>query len=773
MHNSLEQVDRSGDGSSPRVAGGHEVAGYLNALRRGWKIVIPVSLLTVAASWYSMQNEVPQYTAEVLVQLAQAPNPTIDGLLGAPDYASQVDLIRSRSVLGPSIDSLGYRISLYERDPDRTDILQGVEFDDPQIRGNYLLAAAGNGTVLLDGATSEQIDRSAAGGWLEGPGFRLRINHEAIGEEPIRIGIADVETAVERLRRRLLVEPGTSFTLIKIQYSDPDPVFAAAVANAAASGYESFRAGAGRQAASLRKEFLHERLLEITDSLERVQQHFLDYQQSQGSLDPRMEGSAMMGELMQAQNEVRVLQHQERLLQDLVGSLTTSPDGLHRLIALGDDGVLPGGAQLYERIQGLNAERSNLTASRFGQTARGPEVEVIDTLLAQTWQDVRALASGALSVRQAQIRETQAYIDQLRSSVGAMPERSAEFGRLGQQVQAVQSIFDNLLSGYYEAQIAEAVETGDVRIVDPAAVPLWPQSSNFGLNIGIAALVGLMLGAGGVVIRHHFDSRVQRVEQAERSADLQTIGMIPHFNGRSRTELQSAGVEAFRWLATNLNFFDSDKPLVVAVTSAAPGEGKSTVAVNLALSSAASGRRVLLVDSDFRRPVVHGLLKAQRGPGLSDVLKGEVHPVAAIRTVEAWGVDVMTCGSPIEDPTRLLSGDAFDELVDRLRRHYDLVIVDTAPVLAVAESMIVCSKVNGVLFAVRANQTDQREILEATNKIRRMNGTLIGLVITDVPTGNSFDRESYRYYDYGYYGNADEGKSEKRLLAGLVGGGRT
>jgi len=354
-----------------------------------------------------------------------------------------------------------------------------------------------------------------------------------------------------------------------------------------------------------------------------------------------------------------------------------------------------------------------------------------------------------------------------------VPERTAEFARLEQQVNAVQSIHENLQSRYYEALVAEAIETGDVRIVEPALVPRSPAPVNFGLNIGIAAIFGLMLGAGGVVVRHHFDTRVKRAEQAERSADLQTVGMIPHFTGRSRTELQAAGIEAFRWLATNLNFFDSDKPLVVAVTSAAPSEGKSTVAVNLALSSAAAGRRVLLVDSDFRRPVLHGLLKAQRGPGLSEVLKGDIHPVAAIRSVESWGVDVMTCGSPVEDPTRLLGGKAFSELVERLRRHYDLVIIDTAPVLAVADSLLVCTKVDGVLFAVRANQTDQRAIVEATSKIRRMNGTLIGLVLTDVPTGSAFDRESYRYYDYGYYGTSPDTKSRKRLPVGLVGGGRT
>jgi polysaccharide biosynthesis transport protein len=776
MQNSLEHFERGEDQDSWAPKGRQELVEYLHAVRRGWRIIVPVCLLTVGAAWYSMSGRPLVYTASVLLQVTEAaPMAAVSGpqLRSEPlDYASQVEIIRSRSVLSGPVDSLGFQLSLGERSGDRSKILLGFEMDRTSGVGRYLLASTdAGGAALLEPATGREAARAPAGSWLDLPGFRLLVDGGEIGPEPIPISVISFENAIERLKGRLVVEPGLGPALIRIRYSDPDPVYSAAVANHVARAYEEFRASAAREAAGVRKEFLANRLAEITDSLQRVQQNLLDYQQSQGSLDPRLEGNSLMTALLQAENEVRLLRYQEGLLEDLVGTLSAEPSsdiGMHRLVALGGS-VLPGGGDLYTRLQQLNAERNSLTASRFGQTERGPQVEVIDSLRAATWRDVRALANDALALRRNEIQTAMAHVDALRGSVGAVPERSAEFTRLGQQVDAVQNIFDRLLGGYYEAQIAEAVETGDIRIVDPATVPLGPAPVNFMFNMSIAALVGLIFGAGGVVLRHHFDNRVKRAEEAERSANLQTMGMIPHLNGNGKTALNGPGVEAFRGLATSLTFVDAHRPMVVAVASAAPGEGKTTVAVNLAISSAASGRRVLLIDSDFRRPVVHSLLKEQRSPGLSDVLQGNVPAIAAMRRVEGWGMDVMTCGSPVEDPTSVLARGGLPELLERLRQDYDLIIVDTAPVLAVAESVIVCTAADGVLFAVRANRTDQRAVFEATTKIRRMKGSLMGLVLTDVPTGGSYSRESYGYYDYGYQASDHEAltnsaKSASRVL---------
>jgi capsular exopolysaccharide synthesis family protein len=773
MSNSLQRSDRFDDERPTKARSTQELVEYLWVIRRGWKVIVAVCALTVGAAWYSMSGQIPSYTASAMLQFTGGGGAGVLGAgaryYGIPvDYASEVEIIRSRTVLDGPVDSLNFQLNLGLRAGDRSELIRGIDLDPLEGTGSWLLTATETGSALLDPATEEVVARAARGAWLSVPGFRLLVDEEEIGEEPVPISVGNFESAVSRLRGSLLVEPGLGPELIHITYSDPDAEYAAAVTNAVAEAYADYRAEADRDEARTTREFLAGRLEEMADSLQRVQQHLQEYQQSQGSLDPRMEGNTLMGNLYQEENSLRMLQYQEGLLEDLVRDLGSGANvGPSRLVGLGD--ILPGGIALYSELQRLNNERAALVASPLPQPSR---LATTDSLIAATWRDVRELANGGLSMRRTEIAAVQGRVNQLQGSVGAMPERSAEFTRLGQQVETVQAVFDELMSSYYQAQIAEAIETGDVRIVDPATVPMYPEGTSFGLNIGIALIVGLLFGAGGVVVRHHFDTRIKGADEAERSADLQTLGMIPRFSG-TKALGNGAGIEAFRVLATSLHFLDANRSMVIAVASAAPGEGKTTVAVNLAISSASAGRRVLLIDADLRRPVINNLLKVPRNPGLSDVLRGTVPAVAAIRNVESWGLDVMTCGSAVADPVSSFARNSYADLLDRLRSHYDLVIVDTAPVLAVAEALIACTAADGVLFAVRAHQTDQRAVAEATAKIRQVNGNLIGLVLTDVPTGSSYSR-SYRYYDYGYYGQSGDSKSQQakaqsRLLSGIRG----
>lgn len=779
----MNSNNRSNNGDAGMVHGENrerELLDFLVAVRRGWWIIVPSCLLSIGMAWYAMSQDEPVYTAAVLLQHTESPalgdvaNTVFRG--EQLDFASQLEIIRSRTVLAEPVDSLGLQLDLGNRQAERSWLIAQAAVDRSPQRGTYEIVSTETGAALLDPETGSELHRSGASDWLRGPGFRVRLQGNDIGEEPLLISVVDFESAVSRLQRQLVVEPGLGPALIRIRYSDADPTHAAAVANVAARAYESFRARWAREAAGIRKEFIANRMVEITDSLGRVQQQLLDYQRSEGSLDPRIEGNTLVTALMNAESNARTLRYQVGLLESLVATLSSDPTsdtGLYRLVALGS-GILPGGAELYQRLQQLTAQRSSLTSSRFGQTDLGPEVEVIDSLRAATWRDVRSVAGEALVLRRNQLEDAEVQVAELRSSVGEMPERSAEFARLGQQVDAVQNIFDRLLGGYYEAQIAEAVENGDVRIVDPATVPLRPDPVPFQLNLGIAGFLGLLLGIGVVGVRHHLDTRISRADEAEQAADLDILGMVPHLNGGKKRSIQAAGEEAFRWLATNIGFVDPSRPLVIAVASAAPGEGKSTVAINLALSSASTGRRVLLVDADFRKSVVHEAFKVDRSPGLTDVLTGGVNLTAAIRSpAVSNNLDVLTSGSEVADPVAVLNRGRHAKLLEHLRSRYDLIIIDTAPVLAVAESILICSEADGVLFAIRANQTDQKAVVEATTKIRRMKGNLIGLVLTDVPISSAYSRSNFRYYDYGeYYTNGKHPGGRRkaqpaRLLPGL------
>jgi capsular exopolysaccharide synthesis family protein len=224
------------------------------------------------------------------------------------------------------------------------------------------------------------------------------------------------------------------------------------------------------------------------------------------------------------------------------------------------------------------------------------------------------------------------------------------------------------------------------------------------------------------------------------------------------------GKEAFRGLRTNIRFALQEQPRLMAITSSAPGEGKSTIAVNLALTLAEQGARVLLIDADLRRPQVHRILGVERVPGLSDVLMGQVELEHAIVPSPVHpGLSVLPGGAATGSPAELVGGDLFMNMVLGLRDHYDTVLVDTSPVLAVTDAALIGTVADGTLVVVRANETDQGALSRAVEQLRRVNANLVGIVLNDVP----LDNVGYSsYYDSYYDGQAEDTRTRHLLRSG-------
>jgi capsular exopolysaccharide synthesis family protein len=205
---------------------------------------------------------------------------------------------------------------------------------------------------------------------------------------------------------------------------------------------------------------------------------------------------------------------------------------------------------------------------------------------------------------------------------------------------------------------------------------------------------------------------------------------------------------------------------VIAVTSATPRDGKSTVAANLALTLAEQGSRTLLIDSDLRRPQVHTTFGFEQAPGLSDVLLGTVEiEEAAHPAPDLESLDIIPCGSGQQNPTELIGSEAFDRFMSEARAIYDYVVVDTPPLLAVTDGALVAALVDGTLVVVRANKTDQEALENAVNQLRRLRVPLLGVVLNGVPTGRS---SGYSYYPSHYpsyaTGESAAEKDKKRPL---------
>ncbi|MEA2370673.1 MAG: tyrosine-protein kinase [Solirubrobacteraceae bacterium] len=340
---------------------------------------------------------------------------------------------------------------------------------------------------------------------------------------------------------------------------------------------------------------------------------------------------------------------------------------------------------------------------------------------------------------------------------------------------------DQALALSFFARIASlrtlSVNATPVSLVQPASVPGSPDSPRTSRNTLFGAIIGLLLGVIFAFVRSSVDRRLRFTEQIQEELDLAIVGSIREdalgqaaYIENSLGSMSDQDLESFRILRTNLVFLDIERPLKsIVVTSPLPQEGKSTVAASLALALTAAGTSTLLVECDLRRPCLAGRLSINAGPGLSDLLAGKATLAEVVQLVELSAGDaaaangdakgaaaarrlaeklaVVTAGSPSIRPAELLCSQPFRTFIDDAVRAYDVVIVDTPPLLSVADTLEIIPLVEGLLLCIRADQTTRDQARALSRALARLPERPTGVVVTGVKVG--------READYGYYSYAE------------------
>ena len=300
-----------------------------------------------------------------------------------------------------------------------------------------------------------------------------------------------------------------------------------------------------------------------------------------------------------------------------------------------------------------------------------------------------------------------------------------------------------------------------------ASVPKKPVVPNTRLNLLAGLALGLMLGVGGAVLRDRLDNTVKSQETLEATTGTSAVGYIPLDKALisapaiSFDSDNSASAEAFRKLRTNLQFLNVDNPpSVLVVTSASPGEGKTTTSINIALALAEAERTVVLVDGDLRRPRLAKYLDVLGSVGVSTVLSGGAALEEVLQQTKFPRLSVLAAGPTPPNPSELLGSLAAEKMLSELRSKFDYVIIDTAPLLAVTDGAILAAKSDGALVVVKAGQTRRDQLAHAIGMLNDVGATLLGAVLTMMPTRGS-GAYTYNYYYYGgSYGDQQERQPE-------------
>lgn len=490
-------------------------------------------------------------------------------------------------------------------------------------------------------------------------------------------------------------------------------------------------------------------------------------------------------------NDLLVSERLVKTYSELIGSRPVLEDVIHQL----------GLSETYESLSSRVAVSAVRDTQLVRVTVRDNQpalASVIANRVARAFIDqvgksqegqVSAARAGLrkqLAQVQAEIDQTAAEIERLRTgSGGTLDGRSAEESRLRSMLSQYQLVYSQLVKSEQDLAVAEG-RSGSVAVVVPAVPPTTPVEPRVMQNTLLAAIVGLMLAAGAAFLIEYLDDTVKTAEDVEQAIALPTFGIVgvapitqsgisagrkrrggssePR-NGKPPNGKAGAGVlvaadprspfgEAYRVLRTSLQFATLNRPCkTLLVTSAGPAEGKSFTLSNLAVVLAQAGQRVVVVDSDVRRPTLHRIFGVSAENGLTNLLiaddPGDVAP--CLQPTEQTGLRVLASGWPLPpNPTELLSSPQMARVVAALKAEADIVLFDSPPALSVADAAILSAYVDGVLLVVDAGRNRGEVIARAKEVLSGPGGVPLGVVLNRFKATHDGYYYQYHYYNYGY-----------------------
>ena len=379
--------------------------------------------------------------------------------------------------------------------------------------------------------------------------------------------------------------------------------------------------------------------------------------------------------------------------------------------------------------------------------------------LAQQAASLRAQQQSAVS----QAMTARAQRGAMQSSVKALPERQQRIASLERDAKASEDVYNTLEKKYADASLSSTTALSDVTITQPADPNFAKVTPNVALNIGAALIVGLILGLGTVFGLEFLDDRFRTEEDVKERLGVPVLASIPALglnSGSKKTDgkadgkpenandswLDAMAVESYLELVTALRYSSATAPRSIAITSPHKGDGKSTIAVNIAVSMAQLNARVLIIDADLRRPTIHTKLDLTNNAGLSDVLVGIATFADAVRPSGHEGVWTLTSGTRAPNPLALIQGEAFDRLLRTAREEFDFVIIDAPALEPIIDGAVLGMKADGTVLVISASRTDGRAANVALEKLSSVGSlNLIGVVLNRTKP----ERRAYSEYYLG------------------------
>lgn len=617
-----------------------------------------------------------------------------------------------------------------------------------------------------------------------------------------------VISVIYNLQDKIEVTREKLTNIINIEVTDSDPVFAQKLANTIALTYKEVHAKEQAKKTLEALNYISNQLKKFRSQLKSAEEEFNLFLQKNQIVSIDLQSETLLTRKKELNDRLQSINEAMDELQSISIKLSQF---IKNPVGSGNDFYSIHASKQYQDAQSnlvtLILKRESLLED---YTPRHPNVVDIQRKIKEQAKKMLLMIKVQMEALEKKKTEIQRQMDDVERKTQALMEKKLEYDRLKRKVDSLNSMVALLEQKNQEASIKKAEKPDEVSIVRPAITPASPINPPKTIQTGImGVVVGLLLGMIIAFIVETFDTSLGAIEDVEETLGTPVLGVISQTNPKdlldsiAKDKERSIGKEflkdeniflvshfspnsliseSFRALRTNIQFKDVDKKnKAIGVTSASPQEGKTVVAVNLAITMAQAGLKTLLVGADLRKPIISSIFGIESVPGLTDLLLGNYKLNEVVRTITDLiigkmgmsgatvtpGLDnlhIITPGTLVSNPAELIDSKAIDNLIEEAKKQYDYIIFDTPPILSTADPLIIGPKLDGMLMVYRIGSVSRGLLKRSTFQLTQVKAKIIGTVLNGMKAEVSPDFQDFKYFKYYYsYGKKKKRKGKKMI----------
>lgn len=646
-----------------------------------------------------------------------------------------------------------------------------LEFSSNLEKPEFIIElGAGSGYRLLKDSKTE-LASCQSDQLCRGAGVSLLLTGlEGPAGAKFKLQLAPFNATVRDLRETVrAAEVGKGTDVIKLSYQHTDAERSQQVVNELAQAYLERSIHIKTEEARKSVEFIEKQLGEVRGLLDTAELNLEQFKRDTGVVRLDTEAQNLIGQLAEADKARNASTLNARQVEFAIETLSGAmkKGETYAPTILLDDPVVAG---LARKLAELEVEKRGLLTE---MTELHPLVQSLLGQIREAQDKLLATYRSALDSQRQRGADLETEVLRHEAILKRLPEAERELVSLTRRATVNAGIYTFLLQKHEEARIAQAATIASVNVIDPAITPDRPIKPQKAKNLLLGLIVGAMLGVGLAFFREYLDDTIKDEEGVRRVFNYPVLCIIPHI-GRSSKEPQSdtgkvpertliaklepksPAAEAFRSLRTSIHFSGLKKAKqVLLVSSTFPGEGKTTVSANLAVTLAQTGGRVLLVGCDLRLPTLHTLFNQPNNPGLTEVLVGDASLEQAIHPTGLFNLDFISAGTTPPNPAELLGSEAMTTVLAKLRQRYDTILLDAPPLLAVTDAAVLTTQADLVLLVLQVGRVPLKLAGRSRDVLGSVQAPVAGIILNDksgkgVQYYGYYGRGGYSAYGYGY-----------------------